>query len=909
MQPTAWSCTRATLPPRPFGDAYLPTTLSTPPGLTRPAAHQQRTPCSAHSSSPATAPLFSRSPTTSPQAVHPPTTIPEHWEDDLSSSRRHEDRISSAGSIGSWREEARQAAPPETTEPSPIDEKREREVLHRVESEAGWDSPVVVEMRMRSPTGGESSRTREKGAVRVADTTGVQPSTLIPPRAFPTSTSTPAAAFAFAAPPPGLVSTQRPTSSWASLLAPTTRTFPAPAPPPASVPAPAPPAPPPKLSINPARLSLQRPTAPRAPSPPRPTPSPIRASTAPMTSTRSKPLGGQQGAFRQAGGPAAFAPGAGGVPRTGREGGPGSGGGWGARGGGGAKVNGESAPRKEVPPHQRQEEATNTDSSTAPPPATAELKIPVRSTVHPSRQQRVPDAPSTSALPSSTSTAPPTLRLTTTSSTRAPPPPPTTAPVISPWSEYQPNEPAPVPVAKGWGTGRSEFSASRKFAPPPVVVRGYDAAPLPSQQQGMRTSAPVHQTQPATQRSQPAPARRWTATATSSGVQSAAASTAAAATSIHAPPPPASTSAEPKPAPPPPSSTSTSIHAPPPSSSSAPPAAPTQPTARPSQPQPQPQPPRQPSRSSPRGSPSPSPSPSPAIKPPTSSTLPSRPPPATTNGLPGAPPPRAKKTPAELEALMASMRLKNQATEEKRMVVEREQKRAEELGREDRRRVGEERERVEREKREVREKEEKRRERSRAVSFCVFFSFLCSLCAPCFLPHLLPRRCNVSTRRYHYADPPSPLPLQLQADIDRERAKNAAAKLAKIQGRDWDHSKISPSAPSIRPSELPRTRTPSPPPIESTPQTRYAPDEVWDSVEHRSDEEVRREKEVKRAGEEAARVASEAAREAREWAEREEEERRRRSEREVSERPSVVKGRGSRLAGASGEPGRSRWDD
>lgn len=146
---------------------------------------------------------------------------------------------------------------------------------------------------------------------------------------------------------------------------------------------------------------------------------------------------------------------------------------------------------------------------------------------------------------------------------------------------------------------------------------------------------------------------------------------------------------------------------------------------------------------------------------------------------------------------------------------------------------------------------------------------------------------------------------QLQEAINAERAKNAAAKLRKVQGRDWDASKLDAEAPAIRPSELPRPASPSPP-SSPTPASRYADTEVWDSVEHRSDEEVAREKERKRKGEEAAKAAAEAAREARETAQREEREREeRRRVREASE-PTMVKGRGEKLGGSKGM--RSMWD-
>lgn len=131
-----------------------------------------------------------------------------------------------------------------------------------------------------------------------------------------------------------------------------------------------------------------------------------------------------------------------------------------------------------------------------------------------------------------------------------------------------------------------------------------------------------------------------------------------------------------------------------------------------------------------------------------------------------------------------------------------------------------------------------------------------------------------------------------------------------VQGRDWDRSKLDADAPSTRPSELPRPASPSPPssPTQSKPLPKYSDTEVWDSVEHKDDEVVRREKELKRKGDEAAKAAAEAAREAREEAARVKKEEEAKRALRMAQQPTLVKGRGARQADSPSAM-KSMWAD
>ncbi|BGP46786.1 hypothetical protein JCM10450v2_002634 [Rhodotorula kratochvilovae] len=94
--------------------------------------------------------------------------------------------------------------------------------------------------------------------------------------------------------------------------------------------------------------------------------------------------------------------------------------------------------------------------------------------------------------------APPHAHVASTSSAHAPPAAPAlradlsreirpdgvsrrdAAPAESPWSIYEPAMPShTVEPVKSWATGRSEFCAAQKFAPPDFHPRGYNDSPAP----------------------------------------------------------------------------------------------------------------------------------------------------------------------------------------------------------------------------------------------------------------------------------------------------------------------------------------------------------------------------------------------------------------------------------------------
>ncbi|GAA5855422.1 hypothetical protein JCM8547_007821 [Rhodosporidiobolus lusitaniae] len=159
---------------------------------------------------------------------------------------------------------------------------------------------------------------------------------------------------------------------------------------------------------------------------------------------------------------------------------------------------------------------------------------------------------------------------------------------------------------------------------------------------------------------------------------------------------------------------------------------------------------------------------------------------------------RAKKTPEELDALMAAMKIKNESCQKRLAAIEADRLAAEKVVHSERQRSAELEAEVQAERERIKKEGEEKRERTR----------------------------------------------ELQCEIDAERARSAALKLSRIQGRAWDAEKLSPSSPAPSTPGTPLRLSAAPSRASTPSQYPSVERDARDAARRREEEEKRRNERV-----------------------------------------------------------------
>lgn len=366
--------------------------------------------------------------------------------------------------------------------PSPLSLEREtgfQEVLKRDEMGFGVVDESAMEGLRREEGEGVADGMVARAVIAAAGGGGGSSKTTT--TNVPTPTSTPTTAVSWASMVGGRGPTPQTNSHSAFPSLPTTTT--PRRPPPSSRPAVSAPqrAIPPHFRLSQAPSQARRPP----PSSSRSSPGPSRSSPFPAVRPSTTSSFSQKLSFRKVGGAAAFAPGQGGA--IGGAAGEGT-----ANWGGRSRVVAQQFGSEEDGTEEQEEEQEDDEapssssilrsSPSAPPKGVNPARLAMISHSTPSTPKITPPtptpAPTTPQPPSNSNNLPPNvLRLGITNPSSSSRPRPTSSPPRSAWADYKPGVAAPiVNPAPRWAEGRSEFSASRKMAPPKMDVKGYGAS-------------------------------------------------------------------------------------------------------------------------------------------------------------------------------------------------------------------------------------------------------------------------------------------------------------------------------------------------------------------------------------------------------------------------------------------------